>query len=247
MLKIQVNLNPSRRALYLEALARMNGVRAVETNADALVTDKIPDRTLPCLLDHPHKVSCDQLRELQESSTMPAHPWRYAPNIVPLQESRLRGLLGEPGLLRIHHWLAAEDCPSSLAFHQVDLSHWFFSGHPTSCYTYSGPDYLQLHLGYPDSGMSLIDIATNRNGSNDYYSMHLIGSHGAGYADDHANGHLLLNENGMHALIPPANEVVTVRNMLEEFVNGIKENRPWNVSPEDTLNALRTVTGKTDA
>jgi len=35
--------------------------------------------------------------------------------------------------------------------------------------------------------------------------------------------------------------------MLEEFVNGIKENRPWNVSPEDTLNALRTVTGKTDA
>ena len=106
MLKIQVNLNPSRRALYLEALARMNGVRAVETNADALVTDKIPDRTLPCLLDHPHKASYEQLRELQESSTMPAHPWRYAPNIVPLQESRLRGLLGEPGLLRIHHWLS---------------------------------------------------------------------------------------------------------------------------------------------
>ena len=95
--------------------------------------------------------------------------------------------------------------------------------------------------------MSLIDIATNRNGSNDYYSMHLIGSHGAAYADDHENGHLLLGKAGMHSLIPPANEVMTLRNMLEEFVNGIRENRPWNVSPEDTLNALKTVSEEADA
>ena len=77
--------------------------------------------------------------------------------------------------------------------------------------------------------------------------MHLIGSHGAAYADDHVNGHLLLGKAGMHSLIPPANEVMTLRNMLEEFVNGIRENRPWNVSPEDTLNALKTVTEEADA
>lgn len=247
MLKIQVNLTLPRRTLYLEALTRMHGVEAVEKNADALITDTIPDQSLPFLLDHPHKMSFDQLRELQGAPVMPAHQWRYAPNVVPLQESRLRGQLGDPGLLRIHHWLTAEACPAAMAFHQVDLSHWFFSGTPSSRHAHSGSDYLQLHLGYPDSGMSLIDIATNRNGSNDYYSMHLIGSHGAAYADDHDNGHLLLGKTGMHSLIPPANEVMTLRNMLEEFVNGIRENRPWDISPKDTLNALKTVTEEADA
>lgn len=247
MLKIQVNLTSPRRTLYLEAISRMHGVEAVEKNADAFVTDTIPDRSLPALIDHPHKLSLDQLRELRGAPTMPAHQWRYAPNVIPLQESRLRGQLGEPGLLRIHHWLTAETCPASLAFHQVDLSHWFFSGKPSSRYSHSRSDYLQLHLGYPDSGMSLIDIATNRAGSNDYYSMHLIGSHGAAYADDHENSHLLLGRTGLHSLIPPANEIMTIRNMLEEFLNGIIEDRPWDVTPEDTLNALTTVTEGADA
>lgn len=246
MLKIQVNLTSPRRTLYLEAMTRMHGVEAVEKNGDALVTDTISDRPLPVLLDHPHKMSLDQLRRLRGTPTMPAHQWRYAPNVIPLQESRLLGQLGEPGLLRIHHWLAAETCPTSLAFHQVDLSHWFFSGKPSSRYCHSGSDYLQLHLGYPDSGMTLIDIATNRAGSNDYYSMHLIGSHGAAYADDHENSHLLLGKSGIHSLIPPANEVMAIRSMLEEFVNGIIEERLWNVTPEDTLNALTTVTEGSD-
>ena len=241
MLKIQVHIESPRRALYLDAIARMRGVRSVEQDADALVTDTVAKPSLPTLLDQPYKVEPDQLSGLREAPLMPAHEWRFAPNIIPVQESRSCGQLGEPGLLRIHHWLTAETCPATLAFHQVDLSHWLFSARPDSLYRHAGQDYLQLHLGYPDAGMALIDLATNRPGTADYYSMHLIGSHGAAYADDHENNHLLLASTGLQALIPPANAILTIRNMLEEFVAGIRENRPWTVTPDDTLGALQTV------
>ena len=247
MLKIQINLPSPRRRLYLEAITRLQGVEAVEDNADALVTGSPTDNSLPTLLDGPHEIRFDQLRELERTPLMPAHQWRYAPNIIPVQDSRSSGQLGEPGLLRIHHWLTADTSPFSMAFHQVDLSHWFFSGQPSSHYAHSGSDYLQLHLGYPESGMSLIDIATNRSGSSDYYSMHLIGSHGAAYADDHENSHLLFGREGIRSLIPPANEVIAIRNMLEEFSNGIIEDRPWDVTLEDTRNALTTITEGNDA
>ena len=241
MLKIQVHIESPRRALYLDAIARMREVELVGQGADALVTDTVAEPSLPTLLDQPYKVEPDQLSGLREAPLMPAHEWRFAPNVIPVQESRSHGQLGEPGLLRIHHWLTAETCPAALAFHQVDLAHWFFSARPDSLYSHAGHSYLQMHLGFPDAGMALIDLATNRPGTTDYYSMHLIGSHGTAYADDHENNHLLLGSTGLQALIPPANTILTIRNMLGEFVAGIRENRPWTVTPEDTLGALQTV------
>ncbi len=219
----------------------MHAVEPVETNADAIVTDTAPGPALPTLLDRPHEVDHELLSDLHEMPLMPAHEWRFAPNVIPVQESRSCGQLGEPGLLRIHQWATTQGCPVTLAFHQVDLSNWFFPGHPNSHYSHVTPDYLQLHLGYPDSGMTLIDIAANRPGDRDYYSMHLIGSQGAAYADDHENSHLLLGRTGLHSLISPANEVMTIRNMLREFVAGIIEDRPWIVTLEDTLSALQTM------
>lgn len=241
MLKIQVNLPAPRRTLYLEAIARMHAVEPVGANPDALVTDTVPGPALPTLLDRPHEADPGLLSKLHATPLMPAHEWRFAPNIIPVQESRSCGQLGEPGLLRIHQWTQRQACPATLAFHQVDLSNWFFPGQPSSHYSNINPDYLQLHLGYPDSGMALIDIATSRPGQNDYYSMHLIGSQGAAYADDHENSHLLLGRTGLHSLISPVNEVIMIRNMLEEFVAGTIENRPWTVTLEDTLNALQTM------
>ena len=241
MLKIQVNVSSPRRALYLGAIARMCGVAVAEEDADALITDTITEPSLPTLLDKPDKIDPHQLSGLLGAPVMPAHEWRFAPNVIPVQESRSRGQLGEPGLLRIHHWLTAEACPATLAFHQVDLAHWFFSSPPSSHYFHTGHNYLQVHLGYPESGMALIDLATDRPGNADYYSMHLIGSDGAAYADDHENNHLLLGSTGLQALISPANAIMTVQNLLLEFVAGIRGNRPWSVNLQDTLNALHTV------
>ena len=241
MFKIQVHVESPRRALYLDAITRMRKVELTEENADALVTDTVGEPSLPTLLDAPEEGDPTQLSDLQGAPLMPAHEWRFAPNVIPVEESRSQGQLGEPGLLRIHYWLTRKECPRTVAFHQVDLAHWFFSSPPDSVYCHACQDYLLIHLGYPDGGMALVDIATNRPGHSDYHSMHLIGSRGAAYADDHENNHLLLGSTGLQALISPANAILTIRNMLGEFVTGIRENRPWTVTPEDTLDALQTV------
>ncbi|HAT18886.1 MAG TPA: hypothetical protein DCS85_01900 [Verrucomicrobiales bacterium] len=241
MFKIQVHVESPRRALYLDAITRMRKVELAEENADALVTDTVGEPSLPTLLDAPEEGDPTQLSDLQGAPLMPAHEWRFAPNVIPVEESRSQGQLGEPGLLRIHYWLTRKECPRTVAFHQVDLAHWFFSSPPDSGYCHAGQNYLLIHLGYPDGGMALVDIATNRPGHSDYHSMHLIGSRGAAYADDHENTHLLLGKAGATALIQPVNAVLTIQNMLEEFVAGIRESRPWSVNLQDTLHVLATL------
>ena len=89
--------------------------------------------------------------------------------------------------------------------------------------------------------MALIDLATDRPGNADYYSMHLIGSDGAAYADAHEHNHLLLGSTGLQALISPATAIMTAQTLLLEFVAGIRGNRPWSVNLQDTLAALHTV------
>jgi len=247
MFKIQLHVASPRRALYLDAIARMREVELVETGADALVTNTVAEPSLPTLLDEPNKIDPSQLDGLHGAPVMPAHEWRFSPNVIPVQESRSRGQLGEPGLLRIHHWRTAETCPATLAFHQVDLAHWFFSFPPDSVYCHACQAYLLIHLGYPDGGMALVDVATDRPGTTDYHSMHLIGSRGAAYADDHENTHLLLGKAKATALIQPVNAILTIQNMLEEFVAGIRENRPWSVNLQNTLNALQTLKEATHA
>ncbi|MDP7107203.1 MAG: hypothetical protein QGH41_09005, partial [Roseibacillus sp.] len=53
--------------------------------------------------------------------------------------------------------------------------------------------------------------------------------------------HLLLGKAGATALIQPVNAVLTIQNMLGEFVAGIRENRPWSVNLQDTLHVLATL------
>jgi predicted dehydrogenase len=241
MFKIQVHVASPRRTLYLDAIARMPEVELVEEGADALVTDTAGDPSLPTLLDAPEEGDPTRLSTLEGASLMPAHEWRFAPNVIPVQESRSQGQLGEPGLLRIHYWLAQKKCPRTVSFHQIDLAHWFFSSPPDSVYCHACQDYLLIHLGYPDGGMALVDVATARPGTTDYHSMHLIGSGGAAYADDHENTHLLLGKAEATALIQPVNAILTIQNMLEEFVAGIRESRPWSVNLQDTLHVLATL------
>lgn len=241
MIKIALKLEPDRQALYAAAIARLREVELANGDADAIVIDRLGKSSLTTLLDHPESSSAAQLEALRNLRIMPAHQWRFAPSVLPVQESRSNGQLGDPGLLRTHHWLSANANLGHAAFAQVDLAHWFFGSPPTRTHSLASDNYLQLHLGFPNDGMALIDIATNRPGENDYYSMHLIGSSGAAYTDDHRNTHLLLAEQGSEALIHKQDELLAIQNMLQEFVAGIRENRAWNTSVDDTLAALSTV------
>ncbi|MFP6864924.1 MAG: hypothetical protein VCA35_03200 [Roseibacillus sp.] len=245
MMRIELDLEPGRKGRYQEALARLHDVALAEDGAaDALVTGKLArakDERTPCLLDQPEQNTAEELEALSSDRLMPGHQWRFYPSVLPVQESNASGQLGEPGLLRVHHWLTEDLPPDRAAFAQVDLAHWFFGAPSEEIHFLARPDYLQIHLGFPNGGMALLDLATRRPGKDSYYSMHLIGSAGAAYADDHRNAHLLLGKEGSRALVHEQNSLLGIQHMLQEFVGGIRENRAWKVSIRDTLRALATI------
>ena len=240
MIRIHLKLDPDRESLYEEAVSRLRDVELTDVDADALVTSNAAearDSSLPCLLDQPEAYDTEELKPLLSVRTMPGHEWRFLPSVLPAQECHAAGNLGKPGLLRIHHWIAGDKDPHRAAFSQIDLAHWFFGAAPSSTHVLSRPRYLQYHLGFPNDGMAIIDVATGRPGPDSYYSMHLIGSTGAAYADDHRNAHLLLNDSGPKALLHEQNRLLGIQNMLGEFVSGIRDQRPWTVSVQDSVNA----------
>ena len=80
--------------------------------------------------------------------------------------------------------------------------------------------------------MALIDIATDCFGDDLYFSMHLIGSDGAIYADDHRNAQLLFGAGRPQALIHQPNLLLAVQNLLTEFISN-----DWNTALADTIAA----------
>ena len=241
MTRIQLQPEPEREALYTEASTRLHEVEIVPTDGDALITSTLGSSPLPTLLDQPGRFDPASLRDVAAPRIMPAHQWRFSPSVLPVEESRRNGQLGEPGLLRIHHWLVTPSEAPATAFPQVDLAHWFFGCRPEHIHTLRREHYLHYHLGFKDGGMALIDIATHRPGKENYYSMHLIGSQGAAYADDHRNVHLQFGPGGTRAHLHPPNELLAVQAMLTEFTAGLREDRPWSVGISETSDALETV------
>ncbi|MGI8977993.1 MAG: Gfo/Idh/MocA family protein [Pirellulaceae bacterium] len=115
------------------------------------------------------------------------------------------GKLGEPGLIRIHHWEeaggeldAAHALPSAL-LQQIDVILWLMGKSPTVVYAVEHGErarnrqgrYLQVHLGFPGDAMALLDYSSLHPPGDPYRSLHVIGSAGAAYADDQQNMQLL--------------------------------------------------------
>ncbi len=137
-------------------------------------------------------------------------PLRRMPYQLAVRESLDAGKLGAPGLLRIHHWStgaggkAADGQSADLAIaelttEEIDLACWLFGAAPDAVYAVAlgndvsaGPVGVQLHLGFPAGGMALIDCIRSASEARDpYFTLTLIGSKGAAYADDHHNANLL--------------------------------------------------------
>jgi predicted dehydrogenase len=157
-----------------------------------------------------------------------ATPRRFLPAVQAVKKSLESGQLGAAGLLRIHRWLprTAHGAFGMLAA-EIDLAVWLFGHPPDSVYAVSRDEaggYVQVHLGFPDGAMALIDVAATLPAGDDYYSLSLIGAAGAAYADDHHNMHLLYR-GGRPAAMRSEQTTVHRTAVLREFVAAIQIGR----------------------
>ncbi|MDG1892665.1 MAG: hypothetical protein P8L18_15270 [Verrucomicrobiota bacterium] len=242
MIKVSIQLDSKRRSSYVEALRRMPQASLCEGGgADAVIVsaDRLKEiGNLPCLMDQPEVLDAAHCRRLLDGAVriMPGHVWRFHPRTLPMHHALEAGKLGKPGLLRVHHWSPfPSDELRRQCFHSIDLACWFFGNRPCSSH-YMGKDhYGQWHLCFPDDGMALLNVAALKQGSESYESIHLIGSKGAVYGDDHDNTHLLMGNEGVQAWVQRPQEVTGVQSMLTEFVNGVEAMRPWSITLRDSL------------
>lgn len=186
---------------------------------------------------------------------------RHKPALQAIRSSLDGGQLGSPGLVRIHRWQ-----PRSQLSHvtnerhsmpalfaglaaEIDLAMWLFGRKPILVYSVgaqgatnretSSPlgEFVQVHLGFPEGGMALIDLARTLPEGDGYYSLSLIGSAGAAYADDHHDRQLLFG--GGRATAPGSDTCDwTLAARLRDFAGAVEKHRPPSPSPEEMLAAL---------
>ena len=189
---------------------------------------------------------------------------RFLPSVMAVKSCLRSEILGAPGFLRIHNWKtpdaggqappgpehangAAAIFPAVLP--DVDLANWFFESLPTEIYAAGhGPAdvepgsyaYVQVHLGYSGGGMALVDHSTILPRGAGYFSLSLIGSAGAAYADDHNNVHLLYR-GGEPVALPAGREKLHHLAQLQEFVGAIETGRRPAITADDGQKAAEVV------
>ncbi|MBM3833830.1 MAG: Gfo/Idh/MocA family oxidoreductase [Verrucomicrobia bacterium] len=188
---------------------------------------------------------------------------RFAPAIRVVKENGESGRLGEPGLLRIHRWQASEcspglsdilPCDRPVAnplwplLPEIDLACWLFGRGPEIVYATARREekptntrgYVQLHLGFSDGGMALIDYAETLPKDDGYFSLSLIGSKGAAYADDHHNMQLLFTGGPPVALKTLQGDLHLLA-QLQEFVEAVEQRREPAIGGTDGLRMIEVV------
>lgn len=175
---------------------------------------------------------------------------RFVPSIRAVCESWQGGQLGAPGLLRIHRWEPQSSPRQGESFtaqlvNELDLACWFFRGIPNLLYASggepgvepNGSNYAQLHLGFEGGGMALIDVSTSLPEGEGYFSLSLIGSTGAAYADDHHNMQLLY-DGGSPAAVKTRQGDAAMLAEVSELVAAVDQNRKPLISGTEGRIAL---------
>lgn len=191
---------------------------------------------------------------------------RSRPSVAAVKSAIDSGKLGVPGLLRIHSWEPNADGEQdqndktrhrdhgefrSRVIQQLDLALWMFPKPPMEVYAVgrdavgdknAWPEYVQIHLGFPEGGMALISVCRSLPPGDDYQTVSLIASTGAAYADDHLQKQLLFRGERpvatQHAEMIPA--IVT---QLREFQQVIADKR----HPADAAAAMKSALALTEA
>ena len=173
------------------------------------------------------------------------HAYRFLPSVRTVKDSLASGKLGAPGLIRIHHWqtVAAGDVWPSV-IQQLDVACWLVDQPPTTVFAQGRPagakgrDYLQVHLGFADDRMAVIDCSTSLAEGDDYDSLSVIGSTGAAYADDHHNMQLVFG--GQHPrAIRTSQGDLSLLAAMQEFIDATSKSRPPLCGKADWQRALR--------
>ena len=169
---------------------------------------------------------------------------RFMPSHQAVKDAVAEGKLGEPGLLRMHRWTqpsgpnSADDIVLGGSVAGIDLAIWLFGGSPTEVYAVGRSGYAQVHLGFPDGGMALIDEARTLPNGDGYLSLSLIGSSGAAYADDHHNRNLVF-QGGDPSAIDTGQGAAALTAQLEEFVSAVEEGREPAASGAENCTAIQ--------
>ena len=169
---------------------------------------------------------------------------RFMPSHQAVKDALAEGKLGDPGLLRMHRWSQpagptdADDIVLGGSVNGIDLAIWLFDGMPTEVYAVGRSGYAQVHLGFLDGGMALIDEARTLPNGDGYLSLSLIGSSGAAYADDHHNRNLVF-QGGDPIAIDTGQGAAALTAQLEEFASAVEEGRDPAPSGAENCTAIQ--------
>ena len=163
--------------------------------------------------------------------------FRFLPSVLTVKEGLASGKLGAPGLVRIHHW-HRQDVHSLSA--QLDVACWLIDQPVRTLFAQGRLDYAQVHLGFADDRMAVIDCATLPKGD-EYYSLSAIGSSGAAYADDHHNMQLVFGGGHPQAICTSQGDKAVLA-ALQEFVNARQSGREPSCGVADWNRAQRLST-----
>lgn len=202
------------------------------------------------LVDSPIAASATEAEEVvadaakNKVSLMVGGTLRFLPGNQTILSRLAENKLGAPGLLRVHRWSSGgglDDSLLELTVGDIDLAICIFDGLPTRVYAIQRePAYLQIHFGFADGGMAVLDFARGLPEGQGYDSLHVIGSTGAAYADDHHNTHLVFRGGEPRVRISGHGSFHVARE-LQEFVDAIVDKRPTVVPGEGGCKALQVI------
>ncbi len=181
---------------------------------------------------------------------MLSQPTRFLPSVAEVKNCLRSDVLGTPGLLRIHHWSPPdmnEQADATAAIFgallpDIDLTNWIFGPLPNEVYATghavaASCGYVQVHLGYANGGMALVDRSTMLPPGSDYFSLSVVGSNGAAYADDHHNMHLQYR-GGRPTALPGGQGSLHHVAELQAFVDAIEMGCPPAITDSDGHKAV---------
>jgi len=187
---------------------------------------------------------------------------RFQPSLRVVREELAAGHLGQPGLVRVHRWegrttggwqQSQRDVRQNggtilgRVVRDIDLACWLIGRQPTEVFavgrnptqaTDAAWDYVQLHLGFAAGAMALIDYCGALPAGDDYFSLSVVGSTGAAYADDHHNMQLLYRD-GSPAALKTDQAQHQLLAQLQEFVGAIEAGREPSITATDGRHAVR--------
>lgn len=122
---------------------------------------------------------------------------RYLPSRQLIRQQIEAGKLGLPALVRSHRWSGSvrssrpENVVPPELIVEIDVAQWMMGSSAEVVYAAQsdGGDAVQIHLGFPNGGMALLDWGRLPQGDG-YSSLSVIGAAGSAVADDHSNRQL---------------------------------------------------------